>query len=179
MPFSWLTSSNAMVPIGGSWLTNCAYPTWCMCTPTPSNPISREQYRSQAVRDVPACNSSTCAGGAGWWDNLFCFLLNSGLSVCPVCLCFVPALLYLVCLTSFALCPAGWLRLRWVLLVHALLLLLLLLLSVSVLRCVAFSQSLFLCLFGRRSISGTCFCLAVSDDTTSEYVFSICIFALS
>ena len=129
MPIGGPTSSDAMVPIGGSRLTNCAYPTWCMCTPTPSNPISPKQYRSQVFRDVHVCNSSTWVGGAGWWDNLFCFLLNSGLSVCLLCFC---ACLTVLCLsTPFALCPAGWLRLRCCrLLVHAFALLLLLRLSV-------------------------------------------------
>ena len=110
MPIGWLTSPDAMVPIGGSRLTDCAYPTWCMCTPTPSNPINPKQYRSPAFRDVHAGNYSTWVGGAGWWDNLFCLLLNSGLSCLSALL--LLAFTYFVCLTSFALCPAGWLRFR-------------------------------------------------------------------
>ena len=120
MQIDWPTSSDAMDPIGGSRLIDFAYPTWCMCTPTPSNPISRKQYRSQAVRDVPACNSSTCAGGAGWWDNLLCLLLNSGLSLLFVCL-LLPALYVLVSVYPFARALLCWLCFRFCLHVHALL----------------------------------------------------------
>ena len=101
MPIGWLTSPDAMVPIGGSRLTDCAYPTWCMCTPTPSHPIIPMQVSTPATpgRKRRYVGANVPHGLVGLVGGIICFVLSEFGSVLFVCLLLrLLALLYCVCL---------------------------------------------------------------------------------